>query len=87
MRIVGYTYRAENYCLGCIVAQLTTNPGDVHHSERQTGNTEEHLNLLARLAGIDREDEYTFNSDYFPKVIFSTQVENAEECGMCGDIL
>lgn len=87
MRVLGYAYRADIYCPGCIVAQLTTNPGDAHHSERQTSNTEAHLDILARIAGIDREDEYTFDSDYFPKVIFSSQIENDEECEKCGGIL
>ena len=84
--VVGYTYRAANFCPSCIVAQLTTNPGNVHHQETQTdpAQTERHLDLLARLAGVDRMDERTFDSDDFPKVVFSSQVEDVEYCDNCG---
>lgn len=38
---------------------------------------------LAGLLRIDIEDEYSWDSDDFPKVIFSDQVEDTEYCGTC----
>jgi hypothetical protein len=54
-------------------------------STRTSGNSAaiagQHLDLLARLAGVDREDEYTFDTDDFPKVITADQVQDDEFCG------
>lgn len=86
--IVGYTYRADQYCTGHIVAQLTANPGNVHHAEAVILDVEAHLDLLARLEGIDRYDEHSFDSDHFPKVIYASQVEGDDDrCGTCGEPL
>jgi len=79
--IVGYTYQADNYCPEHIVAQLTANPGHTGHQAASIPNAEQHLDLLARLAGVDREDEYTFDTDDFPKVIVADQVQDDEFCG------
>lgn len=76
--IVGYTYNAENYMPEAIVAQLTTNPGNVNHHRAVVTAPEAHLDLLARLAGIDRTDERSFDSGDFPKVIFASDVEDGE---------
>lgn len=75
--IIGYTYRGENYTPDAIVAQLTTNPGKAG-GVGAVANPEAHLDLLARLAGIDRQDEHSFDSDEFPKVIFADSVEDGE---------
>ena len=90
--IVGYTYRAENYCPDHIVAQLTANPGNADHATAEigggdTGTVEDHLDLLARLAGIDRHDEYAFDSGDFPKVILVDQMDEAEACGVGGHLI
>lgn len=86
--IVGYTFNADQYGPECIVAQVTTNPGDVHHRDAKIDDAETHLDLLARIAGIDRMDEHSFDSGDFPKVIFAVQVESDEErCGACGEPL
>ena len=83
--IVGYTFQAETLCPDHIVAQLTANPGDVNHATATIGNAEEHLNLLAKIhrPPIDRQDERSFDSGDFPKVIFSSDTEG-ETCGACG---
>ena len=42
--------------------------------------------LLRKLAGlwqINLEDEYSFDSDDFPKVVFVDQIEDDEYCGVC----
>lgn len=79
--IVAYTYRADIYCPGCIVQMLTDD------EFLQSVNTELALNFMAEnwAMPLDRGDESTFDSDDFPKVVFSSQVEEAENCGECGE--
>lgn len=81
--IVGYTYRAEQYCPTCLPRALTP----TGHNTVTTEPTETLLDGLAQAAGIDRTDENTFDSGDFPKVILASQVEDDERCGTCGDTL
>ncbi|MEY4081121.1 MAG: hypothetical protein RL430_1551 [Actinomycetota bacterium] len=81
MKIIGYAYLAAIYCPGCIVAAVNGT------ATRQGSFAEQDLDALARERGIDRMDEHTFDSDDFPKVIFSTQVEDDEHCEKCGGAL
>lgn len=78
--VVGYTYRAANFCPEHIVAALTANPGDAGHGAAVVHNIEDHLDVLARLAGIDRHDEDTYDSGDFPKVVFLDQLTGDEFC-------
>ena len=86
--IVAYTYWADTYCPDCIVAQVVS---DEHNPRAERANeathylatAEENLNRMARALDIDREDERTFDSDDFPKVVFSVQIEEPETCGAC----
>lgn len=51
-------------------------------------SVEDALDAIAVDRGVDREDERSFDSDEFPKVIFASQVECTEErCGGCGESL
>jgi len=43
------------------------------------------LRKLAKLWQINLEDEYSWDSDDFPKLIFADQIEDNEYCGKCGD--
>lgn len=75
--IVGYTYKTENFCPACVVDRVS--PGaDVDMS------TERWLDRLAEQLRIDRQDEYSFDSEDFPKIILSWQVETNETCENCG---
>lgn len=78
--IVAYQYKGDLWAPEYIVGQLTTNPGHVGHGEQpmDTENLEAHLNLLARIKGIDRHDESSYDSDEFPKVVFRDQLEEGE---------
>jgi len=76
MKILGFTYKAAVYCHDCIIQQLTGTPGN--------GNVDDALDVYAARAGVNREDEYGFDSDDFPKIIFSYQVDNADTCDYCG---
>lgn len=89
--IVAYTFNADTYCPDCIIGRVTVNPGDTHHSDpRKRDNVEALLDSLARIQGIDRTDERTYDSGDFPKVVFADQVwgnEEDEYCGSCGEII
>ena len=75
--IVGYTYRAEQWTPEGVVRQLL--------AERRAApaaldmKVEDVLDQIAGAEGIDREDERSFDSDEFPKVIFADQVEDPDE--------
>lgn len=77
--IVAYQYKGELWAPEYIVGQLTTNPGHVRHGEFPSATpVEPHLTLLARIKGIDRDDESTYDSDEFPKVVFRDQLDGDE---------
>lgn len=97
--IVGYTFRAATYCPRCIIGQLTVNPGDTRHRSEPwpfatVETTERNLDTLARLAGIDRGDERSFDSGEFPKIVFRESAQNyaatedePEHCETCDEPL
>lgn len=89
MNIVGYTYRADVYCPLCILHALRTGEGQEFDGWEDLTNmgTEDNLAEIAYAFQIDRMDEWTFDSDHFPKVIFSSQVEDDEPCATCGENL
>ncbi len=89
--IVGYQFHAEILCPKCTVQQLfndidkaVTFGGAVHLDH------EDYEDVLDRVArdwyGIDRTDESTFDTDVFPKVVFS-DTETDGVCGTCGEEL
>ena len=89
--IVAYTYKAEQLhdeCLREVLGYGTVN------GRRDPLTVEERLNSIAKRQGIDREDEYSFDSDDFPKVIFESQLDcgregqgDHEQCDRCGETL
>lgn len=70
--IVGYTYRAENYTPTALIELLIAD-GSLTAEAREI-REEDALTALAAQRGIDRMDEWSFDSDDFPKVIFDSQV-------------
>lgn len=84
--IVGYAYQAETLCPACAVMACAEElaPGPVPTAALL--DPEAGLDYLAQVAGIeDREDEGTFDSDDFPKVIFRDSArENADTCAYDG---
>lgn len=73
--IVGYTFDADVYHGECLPIELYTE------------DTEAGLDALAWDLGINRHDEWSYDSSDFPKVIFDSMVEGPEYCGGCGDEL
>lgn len=91
MRIAGYTFKVDQFCPRCIIGQLPTGEGESYDGWALAADvrmtTEDNLAEIAYAFGIDHQNEHSFDSDDFPKVIFSTQIEEYEECGSCGQEL
>ena len=83
--IVGYTYKAETLCLDCGHGAARRESPDPAPVESMSPEVE--LNDWARLVGIDRDDEASFDSDDFPKVVFADAVTEDETCDECGEHL
>lgn len=81
--IVAYTYQADIYCPECILEVM-----DARQYRGSLGGdmveVEDNLNEIASDPSypIDRDHEYTFDSDIFPKVVFSHMLEN-DYCAGC----
>lgn len=75
-----YMFRADIWCPDCIRLSWVI---PEHLS------TEQGLNAAAASVGIDRTDEYSFDSDVFPKCVSEAQCHEAEyfNCGTCGEPL
>lgn len=87
--IVGYTYRADNYCPSCMeeIALDILKNLDRPQFAGLLMSPEELLTWWADHHGIERENEATFDSGVFPKVILGSMVEPGERCGKCGEEL
>ena len=64
---VGYTYRAENWRPQDLIAELVRR-GELSPAALDM-NPEDALNQHAGANAIDRDDEYSFDSDEFPKIV------------------
>ena len=87
--VVGYAYKADIYCPGCVLEEVLKDQGIEGHGLSFV--VEEALNRIARTLGmLDNEhgelDEATYDSDEFPKVIFADQ-EEGEHCSQCHEAL
>ena len=78
--IVGYTYAADIVCPDHVVSGMGEH-------RRENENAEHALDRIAMRRGIDRQDERSFDSDDFPKVIFADSVTDDDICGSCGEAL
>lgn len=83
MSIVGYTFQADLYCPHCII-------GVMGHARPPELCTEDALDILASDRGVNREDEVSFDSGAFPKVMLRAHQDCTDEegcldhCGNCG---
>jgi hypothetical protein len=79
--IVGYTYCAEILCPTCttavMVAQGEASPAALDMS------AEDVLNQVAGANAVDRDDETSFDSDDFPKVVLALMVSSGSRCDNC----
>ncbi len=96
--IVGYTYNADNYCPKHVVQAMCERIGSLRANQfaLDTGHAEWDLSALAHAFVIDREDERSFDSGDFPKVILSIDAISeddddngiwADRCGTCHKLL
>lgn len=91
MRIAGFTYEAENLCVGCteelaeriVYENAYDDPPGSAHENTLTMN----LMLWAQHNNIDIHDESSYDSGEFPKPIDSLSVEDNETCSHCGEEL
>jgi hypothetical protein len=88
--IVGYTFNADNYCPAHIEDALPTGPGEVFDgwalAEGVNMPTEDFLDELAYAVGYFRDDEDTFDSSEFPKIIRESHVRadvDETTCSVC----
>lgn len=78
-RIAGYIYEAEILCPDCVLPNLV--------GTQALNDVEMDLDHYAKVYGIDRYNEVTFDSDDFPKVVFAIALEHTEHCRRCGERL
>jgi len=81
--IVAYTYKAETLCPTCLIESMIANR-DASPAARDM-NEETVLDMIAEANAIDRYEEWTYDTDDFPKVVFADSVEESEECNGCGE--
>ncbi|MCC3299736.1 hypothetical protein [Arthrobacter caoxuetaonis] len=81
-----YTFNADIYGPECIVeAMISTDEYEGWGlAPGVSMSVEENLDEIAAAFSIDRSDETSFDSDAFPKAVFSHQL-NGECCGQCGE--
>lgn len=72
--IAGYTYQAENYTPEKLIDALVA-AGLVDLDSAAQWSPERILDTLAQARGIDRQDQHSFDSGDFPKVIFVDQLD------------
>ncbi len=76
---VGFTYRAENHpATTALVIRVAEDHGlsltGMLGGAIDAGEIEVALDRVAHLLGIDRSNEFSFDSDVFPKPVFAEQL-------------
>jgi hypothetical protein len=82
--IVAYQWKADIYSPEEIIEAMMMNAGvSISLWPRLKGlSAEEALDIIAADMGIDRMDEYSFDSDDFPKVVFADHFQEGEYPGL-----
>ena len=89
--IVGYAYMADIWCESCLEDCLGRGITVKNWAVGlKRGSAEVMLDDLAGTIGVDRNDEYSFDSDDFPKIVTLGHLsfhsdEDLDECGECGE--
>ena len=85
--VVGYTYQADILCPSC-VRYVAASVAEQHGHAADFVPLDRLMTAWASIAGFDAEDESSYDSDDFPKVIFAAQVDDdGESCAECGEEL
>lgn len=98
--VVGYTFNADIYCDGvCIIRAIgEIGPVTYDRAERITDVTElfdgsatveDALAVIGTARGINRDDERSYDSSDFPKVIFASEEfpDYCPRCAVCTGVL
>lgn len=72
--VVGYDYNGRQLCAYCLIETLIS-VGEASPAARDM-DTDDVLDQIAQANAIDRDDESSYDSDEFPKVIFRDSVHN-----------
>ena len=83
--IAGYTYAADIYCPRCVIDEMIRR-GDASPAARDM-STEDVLWQCSQAAGIDYDDQCSYDSDEFPKAFTSDQMNYDECCSGCHEDL
>jgi hypothetical protein len=78
--IVAYTYKADLICPTCILDAL---PDAWEVDKVEASDIETALHMIAETQDVDYDNETTYDSGEFPKVVFRDQVEDGDVCGEC----
>lgn len=85
--IVGYMFDADIYCPPC-TRRVAARYAEMNEKASDYVSLPELMRFWAENEGIDWEDEHSYDSGDFPKVVFGSQVESDEEkCGSCHESL
>lgn len=80
--IVAYTYRADTWCPEGMRQEMIRELDAISlYPEMETA--EDALNEMAKIAKVNREDESSFDSGNFPKVVFRNQIPVGGEICVC----
>lgn len=71
--IAGYTYNVENFTPEQLIEAMVS-AGELSPAARDM-DVEDALDQLAEVYAIDRDDEHSFDSSEFPKIIFVDQLD------------
>jgi len=77
---IAYMYQADFICPDCIVEMLEFRYGVFPVDEH---NVDQAVAQIGSALGFDVNDEYTYDSDVFPKVLFDYDLTEDEVCGYC----
>lgn len=89
--IAGYTYKAENLCAECTITALC---GDESLNIGWEYDADNVIRFAALVKGINMDDEFSYDSDDFPKIIFHNSerqrsphlpiaLQETENCSHC----
>lgn len=82
--IAAYTFQASTLCAACCTNAVQA---AFPYFNGSTTVTELWLAEAAQYAHVDRDDERSYDSGYFPKVVFVDQLVDGETCDHCGGVL
>ncbi len=83
MQVAAYTYRADIICPECTLETLLGERNIEGHGLSHVPSEAIDRLGVSEFGGEKYSDERNWDSDDFPKVVFSSQIEDDEYCGIC----